>query len=71
MPEDLAALQEQFADFCIWQETIDEQVRYVACGTGLAVRPHTVITTDLAELRAALHAGTGLAAAGVPARPAV
>jgi S-adenosyl methyltransferase len=46
----LAALRADFPDHEIWPEDDGNQVRYVARGR----HPHTVVTADLGELRAAL-----------------
>jgi hypothetical protein len=52
----LSALRAEFSQFRIWGETVGGHVRYIArrldSGTGL----HTVVTPDLAELRAELSA---------------
>jgi hypothetical protein len=54
----LPALRAEFPQFRIWGETVRGRVRYVArrldSGTGL----HTVVTSDLAELRAELGGET-------------
>src|SRR5712664_3835147 len=55
MSEELATLQGEFPRFRIWQETIHDRVRYVARSTHTGLNPHTVVTDDLAELRAALQ----------------
>ena len=57
----LAELQAECPAVRIWREQVCDRVRFVARGLTLDVHPHTVITGDLAELRAAL----------VPARQAV
>jgi hypothetical protein len=63
VPNELAELQEQFQEFHIWREVTRERVRYVARSHHLGLHPHTVITDDPAELRAALRAGIASAAA--------
>ena len=55
MSDELATLQREFPRFRIWQETIHDRVRYVARSTHTGLNPHTVVTDDLAELRAALE----------------
>jgi hypothetical protein len=52
----LATLQEEFPAFRIWQETTLTGPRYIACSRHLNQSPHTLITRDLAELRAELSA---------------
>ena len=51
----LTALQHQFPRYLICQETTCGRVRYVARSLEQGLRPHTVITADLAELQAALE----------------
>ena len=53
--DQLAALGEDFPQFRICQETIGDRVRYTACRQQPGLHPHTVITGDLAEIRAALE----------------
>ncbi len=50
----LTALQDEFPQFRIWRESIHGRHRYVACSQHLDLNPHTVITDDPEELRAAL-----------------
>jgi hypothetical protein len=50
----LAALQEDFPQFRIWRENMLGRRRYVARSQHPGVNPHTVITNDPDELRAAL-----------------
>jgi len=61
LPDPLPALQADFPAFRIWRETIYGRVRYIAHSPHLGLHPHTVITADPDELRAALapspHAG--------------
>jgi hypothetical protein len=52
--EELASLQASFPQFRIWQEAIGGRRRYVARRLAPGTRPHTVVTTDPGELRAAL-----------------
>src|SRR5712691_646670 len=53
-PDPLLALQHQFPRYRISQESVCDRVRYVARSLEHGLRPHTVITDDLAEMRAAL-----------------
>jgi hypothetical protein len=55
--EDIAELQASFPQFRIWRESTYRGPRYIACSRRPGTRPHTVITSDLGELRAEL--GTG------------
>jgi hypothetical protein len=52
--EFLDEVREQFPQFRIWRETIPGRVRYVARSLSPGLNPHTVVTGDPAELRAAL-----------------
>ena len=61
-PDPLLALQHEFPRYRIWQEATCGRVRYTARSLEHGLHPHTVITGDLAELRAAL--------AGVAVKPA-
>jgi len=54
----LAALQNDFPAFDIWRETTLTGVRYIARSRHLNQNPHTLVTRDPAELRAALTAAT-------------
>ena len=54
----LPALQQQFPAFQIWRENMFGRRRYVARSQHLSVHPHTVITADPDELRAALSRPT-------------
>ena len=56
--EDLAALRADFPEFKIWEEFLPGRSRYVARSVHAGVRPHTVVTPDLGELRAALEAAS-------------
>lgn len=53
-PDELADLRKQFPGFRIWQEIIGDRVRYVARRTRAGLNPRTVVTGDVAELRAAI-----------------
>lgn len=50
----LASLQEQFPAFRIWREVTGEHARLVAVRRHAGTSPHTVVTADIDELRAAL-----------------
>ncbi len=54
-PDQLAALSENFPQFRIWREIIGKRVRYIARSLHPDIRPHTVVTSDPAELRAELE----------------
>ncbi len=62
----LAALQQQFPRYRIWQEDICGRIRYIARSLHFGLNPHTVITRDQDELHAALAASphTGSVSAG-------
>jgi hypothetical protein len=51
---ELASLQASFPQFRIWRENLPGRRRYVARSQHLILNPHTVITDDPDELRAAL-----------------
>lgn len=68
MSDELATLQGEFPRFRIWRETIRDRVRYVARSQHSGLNPHTVVTDDLAELRAALELSPD--SADLHARPA-
>ena len=56
-PDDTARLDQlrsDFPDFDIAREIIRDRIRYVSRRRRLGVQPHTVVTADLEELRAAL-----------------
>jgi hypothetical protein len=55
--EKLATLRAEFPGHHVSTETIVDRVRYVVRSRYEGVLPHTVITRDFAELRAALEAG--------------
>jgi len=54
---DLAELQAGFPQFAIWRELGHGRQRYVARSLRPGARPHTLITSDLGELRRELCAG--------------
>ncbi len=55
----LSDIQWEFPQYRIWQEvTAARQPRFTARAKSLAIRPHTVVTADLAELRAELSSST-------------
>lgn len=54
---ELAELRAQFPGHLIGTESITGRVRYVARRRSEGTHPHTVVTPDLGELRAALEAG--------------
>jgi hypothetical protein len=58
--DEIARLQASFPAFRIWQEDTYSGPRYIACRLRPGTRPHTLITSDLGELRAEL--GTGRSA---------
>jgi hypothetical protein len=51
----LAALRAEFPCFRIWREETCDRARYVARSLHPGLNPHTVMTDDMAELRAALE----------------
>jgi S-adenosyl methyltransferase len=53
--DDLAALRAEFPVFRIWREEVSGRVRFVARSMRPDLNPHTVITPDLSELRAAIE----------------
>jgi len=55
--EEIARLQASFPQFRIWRESTYRGPRYVACRLQPGTRPHTLITSDLCELRAELGSG--------------
>jgi hypothetical protein len=76
--DELISLRKDFAGFRIWRETIGERVLYVARSRRAGLNPHTVVTSNLAELRAALesspnatrpHAGSATSTAKNAATP--
>jgi S-adenosyl methyltransferase len=52
--DDLAVVRADFPAYQIWQEEGRSQPRYVARSRAWRLNPHTVVTSDLAELRDAL-----------------
>jgi hypothetical protein len=50
----LAALRQEFPGYRVWLEPANGEYRFVARRLHPGTRPHTVITRDPAELRAAL-----------------
>ena len=55
--DELAMLRLEFPSHLIGEESILGRVRYVARRRREGTNPHTVVTPDLGELRAALEAG--------------
>ena len=53
--DDLAVLRADFPAFKIWREHIPGRARYVARSLRDGLNPHTVVTSDLGELREALE----------------
>ena len=53
----LPALRDDYPHFRIWREITGTRIRYIARRLTPATHPHTVVTTDLSELRAELAAG--------------
>jgi hypothetical protein len=51
---ELDRLRADFPEFWIWPESTGSGVRFVARSQRPGLNPHTVVTADLAELRAAL-----------------
>jgi hypothetical protein len=60
----LTALRADFPAFRIWREITTGRARYIARRLHPGPGPHTVVTHDLAELRAALRSQGGQAPAG-------
>ena len=57
--ETVAQLAADFPAFAFWSEfTADDRIRYGARRRYDGTNPHTVLTTDVAELREALSTGT-------------
>ncbi len=54
---ELAMLRTEFPGHLIGEESIMGRIRYVARRRKEGSNPHTVVTPDLGELRAALAAG--------------
>jgi hypothetical protein len=55
---DITELQRDFPGYRIWQEPMGAQTRLVAVRRQPGTSPHTLVTADLAELRAALAKST-------------
>lgn len=55
--QELNRLQAGFPRFRIWREITGDRTTYVARSQDLGAHPHTVVTTDLDELRVVLSAG--------------
>lgn len=55
---ELADLQRDFPGYRIWQEPMGDRIRLVAVRREPGTSPHTLVTTDLAELRSALANST-------------
>jgi hypothetical protein len=69
----LTALRADFPCFRIWREETYDRARYIARSLHPGLNPHTVVTDDAGELRAALEPARRAACAGghdtVPGRP--
>jgi hypothetical protein len=55
---ELADLQQDFPGYRIWQEPMGDHIRLVAVRREPGTSPHTLVTTDQSELRAALANST-------------
>jgi hypothetical protein len=55
--DEIILLRAEFPGHRIGTETIVDRIRYVARRQRDGAHPHTVITRDVSELRAALEAG--------------
>jgi hypothetical protein len=73
--QELTSLQVDFPEFEIWCEQTGYGICYVVRGRTLDVHPHTLMTSDLGSIRAALarsrpspQPGDGDAATAGPAR---
>jgi hypothetical protein len=53
----LTALRDEFPGFSISSETTHSGLRYIARSLRPGIGPHTLITSDLGELRAELSTG--------------
>jgi hypothetical protein len=62
--DQLAALCEDFPQFLVWREDDCGRVRYIVRSQHPGQHPHTVVTADLGELRAALSDASGQPHAG-------
>jgi hypothetical protein len=56
LARELATMQAAFPQFRIWREDAFDRARFVARSLRTGLSPHTVVTDDLSELRAALQA---------------
>ena len=56
--QELADLQQAFPRYRIWQEPMGDRIRLVAVRRAPGTGPHTLVTTEPAELRAALTSST-------------
>jgi hypothetical protein len=56
--EALTRMQRDFPSHRIWREIIPGRTIYIARSTHAAAHPHTVVTSDLHELHAALTDGS-------------
>jgi hypothetical protein len=54
-PAELAILQADFPCFRIWREQTCDRALYMSRSLHLEINPHTVMTGDIGELRAALE----------------
>jgi S-adenosyl methyltransferase len=63
---ELASLRASFPQFRIWPEITCGRLRYIARGLHPGTHPHTLVTPDPAELRAALSAAPNGQAIGQP-----
>jgi hypothetical protein len=61
---DLAGLQREFPAFDICREVTGERARLVATRRHTGTSPHTVVTADIAELRAALTSPAAMTTTG-------
>ncbi len=52
---ELARLQDDFPGFRIWQQATGERTQLTAVRRHRGISPHTVVTADVAELRAVLN----------------
>jgi hypothetical protein len=66
----LAALRQEFPGYRVWLEPVYGRYRFVARRLHPGTRPHTVITSDPAELRAALAVASPPQPPAVPGSPA-
>jgi hypothetical protein len=54
---DVAAMEAEFPEFAIWREYTGGRIQYIARRMRRGVHPHTIVTSDPAELRACLITG--------------